>query len=175
MLAAITIATACTHRRSGETQYAIMAIPSSVSLRSRHHGIAVASINIPGQWQMAANDANLRLRSRGQACHMASDVARTEFDQLTTRVDVVEREVEGEKVVTRYILEQTRRNGDDLAAIKGRLDRVEGRLDGVEGRLDRVESKVDGLAQDLRGLVRNLPKIVSEAVRVALPAPRRKR
>ena len=28
-------------------------------------------------------------------------------------------------MVTRHILEQTRRNGDDLAAVKSRLDRVE--------------------------------------------------
>jgi hypothetical protein len=61
-------------------------------------------------------------------------------------VGTLEREVEGEKVVTRYILEQTRRNGDDLAAIKTRLGRVEG--------------KVDGLANDL-------PKIVGDAVREA--------
>ena len=90
---------------------------------------------------------------------MATDATREEFE---ARVGVLEREVEGEKVVTRYVLEQTRRNGDDLAAIKTRLDRVEG--------------KVDDLSQDFRGLkttvndlVRNLPKIVSEAVRNALP------
>ena len=51
---------------------------------------------------------------------------------MVARVEVVEREVDGEKLVTRYILEQTRRNGDDLAAIKTRLDRVESRLDAVE-------------------------------------------
>jgi hypothetical protein len=100
---------------------------------------------------------------------MASDVTRDEFQHLTTRVDVLEREVEGEKMVTRHILEQTRRNGDDLAAMRGRFDRV-------EGRLDRVEAKVDDLGHDLRnlkatveGLVRNLPTIVSEAVRSAMP------
>jgi hypothetical protein len=74
---------------------------------------------------------------------------------------ILEREVEGEKMVTRHILEQTRRNGDDLAAVKTRLDRVEGRLDGVEGRLDRVERKLDGL-------VRDLPTIVGTVVREAL-------
>jgi hypothetical protein len=60
---------------------------------------------------------------------MASEVTREEFE---SRVGVVEREVEGEKMVTRYILEQTRRNSDDLAAIKTRLDRVEGKVDGVD-------------------------------------------
>ena len=44
---------------------------------------------------------------------MAGDVTRDELQQLATRTDIVEREVEGEKLVTRYILEQTRRNGDD--------------------------------------------------------------
>ena len=42
--------------------------------------------------------------------------------------------MEGEKTVTRYILEQTRRNGDDLVAIKSRLDRVEIKVDGLERR-----------------------------------------
>src|SRR5687768_4487811 len=59
---------------------------------------------------------------------MASDVTREEHQQLVVRVDVLEREVEGEKMVTRHILEQTRRNSDDLAVIKTRLDRVEASL-----------------------------------------------
>jgi hypothetical protein len=89
---------------------------------------------------------------------MPAEVAREEFE---ARMGVLEREVEGEKMVTRHILEQTRRNGDDLAAVKTRLDRVEGRLDGVEGRLDRVERKLDGLARDI-------PTIVGTVVREAL-------
>jgi seryl-tRNA synthetase len=82
---------------------------------------------------------------------MPAEVTREEFE---ARVGVLEREVEGEKMVTRHILEQTRRNGDDLAAVKTRLDRV-------ENRLDRVEHKLDGLAS-------SLPTIVGEAVRDAL-------
>jgi hypothetical protein len=56
----------------------------------------------------------------------------------------VEQEVEGEKLVTRHILEQTRRNSDDLAAIK------------------------------IAGLVRDLPKIVAEAARDIRPKRGRK-
>jgi hypothetical protein len=52
---------------------------------------------------------------------MATDVTWDEFEHLETRVAVVEREVEGEKMVTRHILEQTRRNGDDLATVKSEL------------------------------------------------------
>ena len=82
---------------------------------------------------------------------MVEYVTRQEFE---ARVGVVEREVEGEKMVTRHILEQTRRNSDDLAAIKTRLD--------------RVEQKVDGLQTTVNGLVRELTSIVGEAVREAI-------
>jgi uncharacterized protein YoxC len=86
---------------------------------------------------------------------MTSEVIRDEFE---LPVGVVEREVEGEKMVTRHILEQTRRNSDDLVAIKTRLDRVAGKVDG----LDR---KVDGLDRKVGDLVKNLPGIVSDALR----------
>jgi hypothetical protein len=82
---------------------------------------------------------------------MPAYVTREEFE---ARVGVLEREVEGEKLVTRYILEQTRRNGDDLAAIKGRLD--------------RVEEKVDTLDRKVDGLVRDLPTIVADVMREVL-------
>jgi hypothetical protein len=75
-------------------------------------------------------------------------------EELEARVGVLEREVEGEKIVTRHILEQTRRNGDDLAAVKSRLDRVEQKLDGLERKFD--------------GLSKSLPKIVGEVVRDVL-------
>lgn len=89
---------------------------------------------------------------------MTADVTREEFE---ARVGVLEREVDGEKLVTRHILEQTRRNGDDLAAVKTRLSRMETRLDSVETRLDRVEQKVDGLKRDL-------PHIVADVMRNVL-------
>jgi hypothetical protein len=89
---------------------------------------------------------------------MAESVTRGEFAQLTVRVDVLEREVEGEKLVTRHILDQTRRNSDDLAAIKSRLDRFENKF---EQRVDVLERKVDGLARDL-------PTIVADVMRGVL-------
>lgn len=89
---------------------------------------------------------------------MAEYVTREEFE---ARVGVLEREVEGEKMVTRHILEQTRRNSDDLAAIKTRLDRVERKVDGLD-------QKVDGLQTTVNGLARELPTIVGEAVRDAM-------
>ena len=92
---------------------------------------------------------------------MAAEVTRDEFTAL-------EREVEGEKLVTRHILEQTRRNGDDLAAVKSRLDRVEQKLDGVERKVDGLERKFDGLERKFDGLSRSLPKIVGEVMRSVL-------
>ena len=82
---------------------------------------------------------------------MPGEVTREEFQAL-------EREVEGEKMVTRHILEQTRRNGDDLAAVKTRLDRV-------EGKVDDLAQDVGEVKHTLSGLVRDLPKIVGDAVR----------
>ena len=57
-------------------------------------------------------------------------------------------------MVTRYILEQTRRNGDDLAAVKARLD--------------RVEQKVDALGTAFDGFRRDLQKIVGQTMREVL-------
>lgn len=87
-----------------------------------------------------------------------ADVTREEFE---SRVGVLEQEVEGEKLVTRHILEQTRRNSDDLAAIKTRLDRVEGKVDGLDQKVDRLDRKV----ADFIGM---LPKTVADAVRDGL-------
>jgi uncharacterized protein YoxC len=92
---------------------------------------------------------------------MTADVNRQEFKELEARVSVLEGEVEGEKLVTRYILEQTRRNGDDIAAVKSRLDRV-------ETRLDRLEQKLDALGNAFDGFRRDLPKIVAETMREVL-------
>ena len=74
----------------------------------------------------------------------------------------MEREIEGEKMVTRHILEQTRHNGDDLAAIKTRLDRVERKVDGLDQKIDGVESR---LSNTIGSLERGLPKIVGDVVR----------
>jgi len=97
---------------------------------------------------------------------MAEFATKGEFAQLATRVDVLEREVEGEKLVTRHILEQTRRNGDDLATIKTRLDRIEGKLDGVD--LKGLVHRVDGLDRKLDDLTKNLSRMVADVMREVL-------
>jgi hypothetical protein len=113
--------------------------------------------------------------SAGEA--MPANVTREEFG---ARMTVLEGEVEGEKLVTRYILEQTQQNGNDLAALKTRLDRIGGeialaraaltaqtpmlnvlvqevsgmraRLDGVDARLDGMDAKLDAVLTAVRAL-----------------------
>lgn len=105
---------------------------------------------------------------------MASDVTREEFTHVEARLSVVEREVEGEKMVTRHILEQTRRNGDDLAAVKARLDRLEPKVDGLDRKVDSLDHKVGGLDRKVDDLIKSLPEIVGSAVREANRQRRKK-
>ena len=93
---------------------------------------------------------------------------------------VVEQEVDGEKLVTRHILEQTRRNGDDLAAIKTRLGRVEqklegvdlkglvNRVDGLDRKVDGLDRKVDALGRKVDDLTKTSPPIVGDVMREVL-------
>jgi predicted nucleic acid-binding Zn-ribbon protein len=110
---------------------------------------------------------------------MASDVSRDEFHHLEARVTVVEQEVEGEKMVTRHILEQSRRNGHDLADFKNdmadfkkqtgeRFDRLERRFDNLEGRFDNLEGRFDKLERKVDTLRKDIPSIVGEVMRDVL-------
>jgi hypothetical protein len=83
------------------------------------------------------------------------------IDELDAKVRELTDEVEGEKLVSRHILQETRANTDLLAAIKVRQDRMEERLDGLE-------RKVDGIDFSVKSLARNLPSIVAEALRSVL-------
>ena len=91
-----------------------------------------------------------------------------DIEALERRVAALEQVVEGEKVVTRYILDQTRRNGDDLVAIRTRLDRSEGRLDRHYTRFARLEAELLSLRTELRGLSGDLPGIVADTMREVL-------
>lgn len=89
---------------------------------------------------------------------MPAEVTREEFAALA-------QETEGEKLVTRHILEQTHRNSGDLAAIKTRLDRMGSKIDGIDRRVDGLDRKIDLLGRKLDDLARSLPQIVAEVVR----------
>jgi archaellum component FlaC len=75
----------------------------------------------------------------------------------------------------RHILEQARRNGDDPAAVKSRLDRIENRLDGIDQTFGGVGQKLGGIERKVDELTQNLPKIVGEVVREVLDERDRKR
>ena len=85
----------------------------------------------------------------------------SDHDLLDRRVTAVEEEVEGEKLVTRHILEQTRRNGDDIAAIRTQLARI-------ENRQDRTDSNVESLKSEFRAFRTEFPRIVAETMREVL-------
>ena len=85
---------------------------------------------------------------------------------------VLEGEVEGEKLVTRYILEQTQRNGDDLAAIKARVDHlssdvalVRGAVTGHTALLNVLVQDVGQLRQETGGMRRDMGRLRQEMQR----------
>jgi chromosome segregation ATPase len=77
---------------------------------------------------------------------MSTHVTREEFDR---RMRVLEGEVEGEKLVTRYILEQTQRNGDDLGALKTRVDHLSNDVALVRGAVTAHTGLLNVLVQDV--------------------------
>jgi cell division protein FtsB len=91
-----------------------------------------------------------------------------ENEVLERRVTALEQEVGGEKLVTRHILEQTRRNGDDIVAIRTQLARIEARQDRTEAEVRGVRSEVAGLSSGLQSLRADLPGILAETMREVL-------
>jgi hypothetical protein len=76
---------------------------------------------------------------------LAADVTREDLKWVEDRVEFVAQEADGEKLLSRYILKQARQNGDDLAAVKTRVDRIEEKVDRLDQKVDRLESEVRGL------------------------------
>ena len=85
----------------------------------------------------------------------------SDTELLDRRISAVDREVEGEKLVTRHILEYTRRNFDDLASLRTKVK-------GLRRDVDGLRQDVDGIRSDLSGLRRDLPKIVAKTLREVL-------
>jgi hypothetical protein len=124
----------------------------------------------------SATCAKIELQIGGGFVSMPTYVTREEFE---ARVGVLEREVEGERLVTRHILEQTRRNGDDLATIKGQLDGVDlkrlvQKVDSLESKVDGLEWKIGSVDVKLTALAHSLPTMIGETVREAVSKRRKK-
>lgn len=110
----------------------------------------------------------------------APEVTREELKQVQDRVEFVAQEVEGEKLLSRYILQQARQNGDDLAALKTRMGRVEEKVDRLEHKVDRLEVEMRELRSDLNGLrdefrssQSQLPGMIAEVMREVLRESKR--
>ncbi len=96
------------------------------------------------------------------------EVAREDLKRVETRVEFVAQEVDGEKLVSRYILQQARQNGDDLAVVKTRVERIEGKVEKLEGRFERLEGKFEKLEQKFDRLEATLPGLIAEVMREVL-------
>ena len=103
----------------------------------------------------------------------APDVTREDLKRVEDRVEFVAQEVDGEKLLSRYILKQARQNGDDLAAVKTRVDRIEEKVDRLEQKVDRLESEVRGLRSDFNSSEEKLPGMIAEVMREVLRETKR--
>jgi tetrahydromethanopterin S-methyltransferase subunit G len=91
----------------------------------------------------------------------APEVTREDLKRVEDRVEFVAQEVDGEKLVSRYILKQARQNGDDLLAVKSRVERI-------EEKVDRLETDLRGLRNDFNSSQTKLPGIIAEVMREVL-------
>jgi t-SNARE complex subunit (syntaxin) len=91
----------------------------------------------------------------------APDATREDLQWVEGRVEAVIQEVEGEKLLSRYILKQARQNGDDLAALKSRVERI-------EDKIDRLEVELRALRSDIDSSQTKLPAIIADVMREVL-------
>jgi chromosome segregation ATPase len=74
-------------------------------------------------------------------------VTREEFER---RMGELKSEIEGEKRVTRHVLEQARLNADDLAPMKAQLSHLEDDMVLVKTALNSHGNRLNVLTQDVR-------------------------
>ena len=98
----------------------------------------------------------------------APEVTREDLKRVEDRVEFVAQEVDGEKLLSRYILRQSRQNGDDLAALKTRMERVEEKVDRLEQKVDRLDTEMRGLRSDFNSSQTKLPGLIAEVMREVL-------
>lgn len=105
------------------------------------------------------------------------EVTREDLKRVEDRVEFVAQEVDGEKLLSRYILKQARQNGDDLAALKTRVERIEDKVDKLEQKLEfevrSVRSEIKGLREEFKASQSGLPGMIAEVMREVLREDRR--
>ena len=80
---------------------------------------------------------------------------------LEDRVTVLEREVEGEKTVTRQILQLAQDNAKDIADVRGVLR-------GLSNDVRGVVADIGGIRKDMDALHRDFPKMAADEMRKVL-------
>ena len=103
----------------------------------------------------------------------APDVTREDLKRVEDRVEFVAQEADGEKLLSRYILKQARQNGDDLAAVKTRVDRIEEKVDRLDQKVDRLETDLRGLRSDFNSSQEKFPGVIAEVMREVLRETKR--
>ncbi len=98
----------------------------------------------------------------------APEVTREDLKRVEDRVQTVAQEVDGEKLLSRYILKQSRQNGDDLAAIKTRVERIEEKVEKLETEMRGLRSDVIGLRGEFHSSQHKLPGMIAEVMREVL-------
>ena len=86
-------------------------------------------------------------------------VTREEFER---RMGELRSEIEGEKRVTRHVLEQARLNSDDLGSMKAQLSHVEYDMVLVKTALDSHGNRLNVLTQDVREMRNEMGQMRTE-------------
>ncbi len=73
---------------------------------------------------------------------MTSDIR---FEDLEHRVRELANDVEGEKMITRHVLEQCRRNGAEIAAVRVELNTIGLRIDNLAGDVTEARAALNRL------------------------------
>jgi hypothetical protein len=91
----------------------------------------------------------------------AADITREDLKRVEDRVEFLGQEMDGERLLSRYILKQARQNGDGIAAVKTRVDHI-------EEKAGRLENEVRGLRSDFNSSQDKLPGMIAEVMREVL-------
>lgn len=90
-----------------------------------------------------------------------------EITEFKRRVDEVEREVDGEKMLSRHIYQKVQANERLLLEIRDVLMGQRGEIDGLRGEFSNLRADVNKLKTDMALLRSDMPDIVAQAVRQA--------
>ena len=100
------------------------------------------------------------------------EVTREDLKRVETRVEFVAQEVDGEKLLSRYVLQQARQNGDDLAILKARTARIEQKLETdvreLRSDLNGLKSDLNALRSDFKSSQEKLPGLIADVMREVL-------